>query len=257
MVKKRVLIVDDDATLRWMLHETLTGWGYQMLEAGTAAQAVAMAREQPHLVLLDINLPDGSGLELLRQLKVRLPHSPILMLTGESVFENAVTALRGGAADCLSKPLNLGELQEALQRFESQTVQQADTPSSELPRVLILCDTPAVIPSLQAVFGDRDVSLTSVIFPEEWEYIANEPYNLALLSLSPELLEPALKNLRARDQLAATTILVETPDAISPVQFAGVLPQYRAMPCSRAEMAHLAQSRFAASPKSEAAARVL
>jgi Response regulator receiver domain len=215
---------------------------------------------QPEVILLDINLPDGSGLELLRKLKVRLPHAAILMVTGEAVYDNVVSALRGGALDFLRKPLALVELQQALQR-----IKQAGNPlnqpmkktTAHPPRILILCDTPERIPPLQAVFSAQHVELTSILFPEEWDYVVNGQYDLALLSVAPDLLEAALKNLRARDPQTRLTILVEMADTAVPPKLAGVLPQYRAMQCSRDEMIRLAKKRFTTSSSSRPNAAAL
>lgn len=113
------------------------------------------------------------------------------------------------------------------------------------------------IPPLQAVFSAQRVELTSIVFPEEWDYVANGHYDLALLSVAPELLEAALKNLRARDPQARLTILVEMTNAAVPPKLAGVLPQYRAMQCSRDEMIRLAKKRFATSSRPSAAALML
>ncbi len=261
MQKNKVLIVDDEAAQRWMLRAALTDWGYETVEAADNAQALTVAvEEQPEVILLDINLPDGSGLELLRKLKVRLPHAAILMVTGEAVYDNVVAALRGGALDFLRKPLALTELQQALQRIK-QTVNPLSQPTKKttahLPRILILCDTAERIPPLQAVFSTQHVELTSILFPEEWDYVINEQYDLALLSVAPELLEAALKNLRACDPQARLTILVEMADAAVPTKLAGMLPQYRAMQCSRDEMIRLAKKRFAVSSRPSAAALML
>jgi CheY-like chemotaxis protein len=265
MQKNKALIVDDEAAQRWMLREALTEWGYETVEAADSAQALTVAvAEQPDIILLDINLPDGSGLELLRKLKIRLPHAAILMVTGEAVYDNVVAALRGGALDFLRKPLALAELQQALQRIKQsigQTVSPLSQPAKKTsacpPRILILCDTPERIPPLQAVFSTQHVSLTSILFPEEWDYVINEQYDLALLSVAPELLEAALKNLRACDPQARLTILVEMVDAAVPPKLAGVLPQYRAMQYSRDEMIRLAKKHFATSSRPNAAALML
>jgi DNA-binding response OmpR family regulator len=70
----KVLIVDDEPTIRWVLAEALRDWDYETVEAETGAAALAaLVTEQPAAVLLDINLPDSSGLDLLREIKRRSP----------------------------------------------------------------------------------------------------------------------------------------------------------------------------------------
>jgi two-component system, NtrC family, response regulator AtoC len=103
--------VDDDAAMRWSLAEALRGWGYTPAEAGTVASGVAaFEAEEPSAVLLDIDLPDGSGLDALREIKSRREDAVVIMVTGNVVIQNTISALRGGAYDFISKPVNLEEL---------------------------------------------------------------------------------------------------------------------------------------------------
>jgi DNA-binding NtrC family response regulator len=112
MPKDKVLVVDDEPMIRWTLTEALRGWGYDPIEAGTVASALAVFEaEQPAAVLLDINLPDGSGLEVLNDLKRRQPQAVVVMITANVLVEDTLAALRGGAYDFIGKPINLNELQ--------------------------------------------------------------------------------------------------------------------------------------------------
>src|SRR5499426_177318 len=112
MPKEKVLIVDDDSAIRYTLIEAIRGWGYEPLEAGTAAAALEIFdAEQPLAVLQDINLPDGSGLETLLEYKKRQPRVIVIMITGDVHLENTIAALRGGAYDFIGKPIKLSELQ--------------------------------------------------------------------------------------------------------------------------------------------------
>lgn len=81
------------------------------IEAGTVAEALAQFNgESPAAVLLDIDLPDGSGLDVLRQIKQERPESIVIMITGNVQVDNTISALRGGAYDFISKPISLEEL---------------------------------------------------------------------------------------------------------------------------------------------------
>src|SRR5947199_86705 len=72
MAKQKILIVDDEQLMRWALTEALRSWSYASVEASTGAAALAVFdTEQPSAVLLDVNLPDGSGLDVLREIKWR------------------------------------------------------------------------------------------------------------------------------------------------------------------------------------------
>lgn len=81
------------------------------VEAGTVAEALAQFNgELPAAVLLDIDLPDGSGLDVLRQIKDERPEVVVIMITGNVMVDNTISALRGGAYDFIGKPINLEEL---------------------------------------------------------------------------------------------------------------------------------------------------
>jgi len=115
MAKEKVLVVDDDRSIRWMLTEALKEWGYQTVEVSNCQEAISASEtEAPAAVLLDIDLPDGSGLKALREIKNRQPDVIVIMVTANVFFNNAVEALRGGAFDFISKPINLPELQITL-----------------------------------------------------------------------------------------------------------------------------------------------
>ena len=112
MPKAKVLIVDDEQTTRWTLAEALRRCGYITEEAGTVSAALTMFdAEPPSVVLLDVNLPDGTGLDVLREMKRRQPQSAVIMMTGNVLVEDTLSALRGGAYDFVRKPINLEELQ--------------------------------------------------------------------------------------------------------------------------------------------------
>ena len=113
--KQKILVVDDEKMIRWSLGEALRGWGYQPLEADTASAGLALFdAEAPAAVLLDINLPDGSGLDVLRQIRRHQSDAVIIMITANVLVDETIGALRGGAYDFISKPINLEELQVAI-----------------------------------------------------------------------------------------------------------------------------------------------
>ena len=104
-------MVDDDRAIRWTLGEALRSWSFVPLEAGSVAEALTQfSAETPAAVLLDIDLPDGSGLDVLRQIKAERPEAVVIMITGNVLIDNTIAALRGGAYDFISKPIGLEEL---------------------------------------------------------------------------------------------------------------------------------------------------
>jgi len=112
---EQILVVDDDQVIRWTLREALQSWGFATVEAGSAAEAVRQFKaELPAAVLLDIDLPDGSGLDVLRDIRREHPEAIAIMITGNVQIDNTISALRGGAYDFIAKPLNLEEIRVTL-----------------------------------------------------------------------------------------------------------------------------------------------
>jgi len=108
---EQILVVDDDQAIRWSLREALQSWGFAAIEAGSVAEALTTFNaELPAAVLLDIDLPDGSGLDVLREIKRDHPDAIVVMITGNVQVDNTISALRGGAYDFIGKPISLEEL---------------------------------------------------------------------------------------------------------------------------------------------------
>jgi DNA-binding NtrC family response regulator len=110
MAAARILVVDDEPLIRWSLTSRLTEDGYQVVEAGTAAEAVARSHEGVDLVLLDYRLPDADGLAVLQQIKAHDPDTLVILLTAYSSVHTAVEAMRRGAYHYAHKPFNIDEV---------------------------------------------------------------------------------------------------------------------------------------------------
>ncbi|MBU2053802.1 MAG: sigma-54 dependent transcriptional regulator [Proteobacteria bacterium] len=109
--KNSILVVDDDIAHRTMLRTLISGWGYAVAEADDGGSAVEAARRQPFdLILMDIRMIKVSGLEALAEIKAFNPAIPIVIMTAYASVETAVEALRKGAYDYLTKPLDFDEL---------------------------------------------------------------------------------------------------------------------------------------------------
>jgi len=112
-----VLIVDDEPIPRAFLKEILTDKGYATLESGTVAETqTQIDLGHADIVLLDVNLPDGSGLRLLERLAQEQPTLPVIIITGYGDIETAVDAMQTGAQDFLAKPIDNTRLLKALAR---------------------------------------------------------------------------------------------------------------------------------------------
>jgi DNA-binding NtrC family response regulator len=106
-----VLIVDDDEALRESLERYFRRAGAHVTAAASVAQAVSLAgRARQDVGLLDLNLPDGSGIELMERLKEAQPELEVIMLTGHGSIETAIQAMKKGAYDYLTKPFHLPDL---------------------------------------------------------------------------------------------------------------------------------------------------
>jgi two-component system KDP operon response regulator KdpE len=105
-----VLVVEDDPQMRRYLHATLDAAGFRVVEAGGVEEGSrAAAQEPPALVLLDLGLPDGDGIDLLRRLR-EWSKVPVIVLSARGREEEKVAALDAGADDYLTKPFGAGEL---------------------------------------------------------------------------------------------------------------------------------------------------
>jgi len=113
----RLLIVDDEASVREILAEGLEMMGYGTSTAGSAGAAFEHIRsERPSLVLTDIEMPGENGMELLRRVKEHDPDLDVVMVTGIVDAQTAIAAIRQGAADYVTKPFNLDEVQIVVDR---------------------------------------------------------------------------------------------------------------------------------------------
>ena len=129
MATQSVLIVDDEPDIRELLDITLSRMGLQTHSAATLEEAKELvARVQPDLCLTDMRLPDGNGISLVQYIQQEFPHIPVAMITAHGSVETAISALKAGAFDFISKPVEL----ENLRRLVSSALQlQADTSQAQ------------------------------------------------------------------------------------------------------------------------------
>ncbi len=110
MATRRVLVVDDEALIRWSLAERLRTDGHDVVEAASAAEAVEQASHGVDLVLLDYKLPDDDGVSVLRKLRDLDSDLLVMMLTAHKGVETVVEAMKAGAYDYATKPFDLDDV---------------------------------------------------------------------------------------------------------------------------------------------------
>ncbi len=122
-----ILVVDDDTAHRTMLRTLVGGWGYAITEADDGETAIRMVRERAYdLVLMDVRMLKVSGLEALAAVKAINPAIPVVIMTAFSSVETAVAALKQGAHDYLTKPLDFDKLRVTLERSMEHTRLKAE-----------------------------------------------------------------------------------------------------------------------------------
>jgi DNA-binding NtrC family response regulator len=116
-----VLVVDDEQTQRTILSGYLGKRGHTVMEAGSAAEAIKRVSTSPvDVVLTDLKMPGMTGIELLKELRQRAPDATVVIMTAFGTIEGAVEAMRAGAYDFLSKPIDLEQLDLLLQRIQER-----------------------------------------------------------------------------------------------------------------------------------------
>ncbi len=122
--KNKILVIDDQPSIRFGVRSLLEGEGFGVLEAETGAQGLSViTNTPPHLVLLDIRLPDADGLDLLPRIKAIDDALPVIVLTAHGTIETAIRALKNGAENFLTKPFD----PEAFLILVSKTLAESST----------------------------------------------------------------------------------------------------------------------------------
>jgi two-component system nitrogen regulation response regulator GlnG len=145
----RVWLVDDDASIRWVLERALKSEGMapRAFEAAEGALA-ALRRESPDVLITDIRMPGASGLELLRLIRDARPTLPVIVMTAHSDLGSAVSAYEGGAFEYLPKPFDIDEAVALVRR----AAQVGGAPSVQSPGATPIPELLGRAPAMQQVF---------------------------------------------------------------------------------------------------------
>jgi two-component system nitrogen regulation response regulator GlnG len=124
---KPVWIIDDDRSIRWVFEKTLAREDIDFKMFSSAQEAItALGASVPQVVVSDIRMPGGSGLELLQQIKDRYPNLPVIIMTAYSDLESAVAAFQGGAFEYLPKPFDVDHAVDLIRRAMEESLRQDD-----------------------------------------------------------------------------------------------------------------------------------
>ena len=124
---KRVLIVDDDRATSAGMADVVEEWGYEPEVADTVKAGWASINKLlPDVAIVDLKLPDGSGLDLLHRIKESFPDVSVIILTGHATVDSAVKALKVGAEDYVTKPVDLPRLQVILKSVEDKQMMKQE-----------------------------------------------------------------------------------------------------------------------------------
>ncbi len=144
MTIKNVLVIDDEPDIRELLDITLARMGLDSTSVGSVAEALAALNEQRFdLCLTDMRLPDGDGLEIVKYIQKQFPQLPVAVITAHGNVEAAVTALKSGAFDFVSKPVDLQMLRKLIEAALQLKPATAES-GSGAERPMLLGDSPAM-----------------------------------------------------------------------------------------------------------------
>jgi signal transduction histidine kinase/DNA-binding response OmpR family regulator len=204
-VQRRVLIVDDEINIRRFLRHTLEQESYDVLEAASGQEALARAiRERPHLILLDLRLPDMTGFEILEELKKKADtrNIPVIIL---SIIQDQQEGYRLGASDFLNKPVDRERLVERIDRLLG--------PRNANHSILVVEDDDSIRKAIEVILKGQGFTVTTVGSAEDAQK--------ELQSLSPSLIlldlglpgmqgNQFLREIRAQESFKGIPVIVLT-----------------------------------------------
>ncbi len=146
---KPIWIIDDDKSIRWVFEKALARTDLEFKTFSSVAEALnALEHDQPQVVVSDIRMPNGSGLDFLSEIKQKFPDIPVIIMTAYSDLESAVAAFQGGAFEYLAKPFDVDQAIDVIKRAVEESTRQA-------PETSAVEETPEIIgqaPAMQEVF---------------------------------------------------------------------------------------------------------
>src|SRR5512145_1025500 len=136
---KPIWIVDDDQSIRFVLEKALTREQFEVRSFSSGRDVLAaLDDDEPQVLVSDIRMPGGSGIDLLAKVKARLPGLPVIIMTAFSDLDSAVSAFQGGAFEYLPKPFDLTKAVELIRRAVEESLREdvRDTVDKAMPEML-------------------------------------------------------------------------------------------------------------------------
>lgn len=213
----RILVVEDNATLANGLAAVLKGSGYAVDIVGDGASAIAvLATERFDLVVLDLNLPEHDGLEVLRVMRSRQNDASVLILSARGESDDRVKGLNLGADDYMAKPFDVGELEARVRALlrrqagqKSATVSFGDVSLDLNSRTFSAAGVAIDIPA-------REISLLETLFMRAGKVVAKQSIIESLAGFDEDLSANAIEQYvsRLRKRLAPHGLTVRTARGI-------------------------------------------
>jgi two-component system nitrogen regulation response regulator GlnG len=149
---KPIWIIDDDRSIRWVFEKTLARENLDYKSFSSADEALAeLERSQPQVVVTDIRMPGGSGLDLLQTIKERHPTLPVIIMTAYSDLDSAVAAFQGGAFEYLPKPFDIDHAVELIRRALDESMRGSEAVAAEEAAPEMLGQAPAMQEVFRAI----------------------------------------------------------------------------------------------------------
>jgi len=201
----RLLVIEDNALLSELLAKGLRTAGYEVDLLATAAEAQAVLLTTSYAaIILDLGLPDGNGLSILRELRHRKDSTPVLVLTARGGLQDRVTGLRSGADDYLVKPFALEELVARLEAQLRRPGQQLGNSLSIANLEFDLRNRQAVIDDRPQVLSARETAVLELLMRSKGRVVSKKQVEDHIFGLSGDVASNAVEVYvhRLRKQLA-------------------------------------------------------
>ena len=164
---ERILIVDDDPSMRMALMESVRRLGYDVQGAMDGADAVELvSRYKPWLVVTDLKMPRLGGLDLIKEIKSRSPQTLMVLMTAYGTVETAVEAMKFGASDYILKPFSTDLLERVIANLKARGADASMSPAAPIDQRSILTQDPGMVRLLSTVEGVASSQATVLIHGE-------------------------------------------------------------------------------------------